>query len=132
MKQREFVEFDEEAPPEILPVESGAKTTEQAPVYEKFDTELSEADQTDIATISAEVDSWKAPDDWRSTLTLIHHGIMHKISKGHNQIRTFYLFDHVLVYGRHDRKKFNVRGTLPMCDTDIRSTFACCTHVMLI
>eukprot|EP00050_Salpingoeca_kvevrii_P016195 m.53306 g.53306 ORF g.53306 m.53306 type:complete len:519 (+) comp6757_c0_seq2:151-1707(+) len=81
---------------------------------------LTDEERRDLEQLRAELRDFQPSDGFRSTLTLLHHGPLKKLSKGKVQKRHFFLFDNLLVYGKREKKKIDLRGVLSMCDTTIQ------------
>jgi hypothetical protein len=89
--------------------------------------------RADLQSVRDALEGWVGPDGGRSQLRLLHHGELMKISKGKAQRRHFFLFDAVLVYCKRDKRKLEIRGTLPMAELLIKGACVCvCVCVGLL
>ena len=86
------------------------------PVTTSIDIRHDKGLSADLDLLRGALGAWTSPDGKRSLLQLHHYGKLMKISKGKSQCRDFYLFDHVLVYCKREKKGLGVRGTLPTAD----------------
>ena len=86
------------------------------PVTTSIDIKIGSELAHDLSILREELGAWVGPEGVRSQLQLMHHGRLMKISKGKAQCRDFFLFDHLLVYCKRDRRKLEVRGQLPMSE----------------
>ncbi len=103
------------------------------PITTSLDIRINSELAADLATLRESLAGWTSPDGVRTQFRLLHHGRLMKISKGKAQCRDFFLFDHLLVYCKRERRKAEVRGELPMvellfkgrCDCYCCLTFLC-------
>ena len=70
--------------------------------------------------IKEQLGRWVSPEGHPTKFKVLHHGRMMKISKGKAQCREFFLFDHLLIYCKRDKKKLELKGDLPMSELSFK------------
>eukprot|EP00047_Mylnosiga_fluctuans_P015443 m.46493 g.46493 ORF g.46493 m.46493 type:complete len:672 (-) comp5925_c0_seq2:183-2198(-) len=86
------------------------------PITTSIDLKVNSELAADLAYLKDALSSWTGPDGSHSQLRLLHHGRLMKISKGKAQCREFFLFDHILVYCKREKRRLELRGDLPMVE----------------
>eukprot|EP01147_Barroeca_monosierra_P002845 gene2845-5682_t len=74
----------------------------------------------DLLHLRPQLRSSQGPTVGGSSLILLHHGELMKISKGKAQCRYFFLFDKLLVYCKREKGKLEVKGTLETRGMNVR------------